>query len=92
MRCFLSSISLANLLKNSFIRNDNQKGGECMQLYFDLCSKCGLHKQYSPNDYGWYWIYVGDSEYIQQAPEKRFIRGKQELTKESLMKLQTITN
>lgn len=88
MRSFSSSL-LSDELRDSFIRNDNKKGGECMQMYFDLCVKCGLHKEFGPDEYGWLWIYVGDSEYIQQAPERKFIRGKKELTRESLERLQT---
>ncbi|MDC0612098.1 hypothetical protein OAP63_15305 [Vibrio sp.] len=58
-----------------------------MSIFFELCEKYSLHKSFTPYEYGWHWIYLGDSEYIQQAPEKRYVHGKTELTKETLIAL-----
>jgi protocatechuate 3,4-dioxygenase beta subunit len=65
-----------------------------MQLFFELCSQCGLHKFESdtvPEKYGWRWVYVDERyPHIQHSLEKRSVRGRQEITKEDLLKLQSM--
>ena len=68
---------LINQLRNSYIKNDN---AQCRELYFELCEMCELHREVDAEEYRWPWIYENDLGILQHAPERKYIRGKKQLT------------
>lgn len=77
-------------LSNSYIINDNDKR---IELYFELCSKCGLHKfsdGFRSHDYKWPYVFV-DVRYkvIQHAPFCEYIEDRQKLEYSDLKQLES---
>lgn len=79
---------LISELQNSCIKNDK---GVCRDLYFELCSRCGLHEGFEATEYKWPWIFESNLGLLQHAPERRFIRGKKPLELADLERMERHT-